>query len=620
MSANLSSSLGANLSANLSTGDRQPGASRPPASASRRAIMAPALAALFSVAWACWLYGWRVVDPRSTDWLLHGDPAQHYAGLTLFLAQPWHWPPGTIMLSGAEPSSVVFTDSIPLLALVAKAAGFPAGAQYFGLWILCCHGLIAGFAAILLRRFGAGAASAVVGSLFFATAPALLMRAYGHEALMGQFFVVAALALASGAWSLPRWALLLAAAVLVHPYLAAMVFALAGAALAAALRRRSVTPAGSARGALLLPGAALIAAWCGGYFVGDADRSGAGFGYYSANALTWFDPMDWDAFLRFHGRDPAAGAEWSALLPPLGQATQGQYEGFAYLGAGLVFLALAVAASGALRAVSRRRGRTLRIGVRQAAGPPGERLLPTSADTAGAAAAPAVPWVWLWSSCAIMALLALSTRPSVGAYIVPDWSPGETASRLAGVFRASGRFVWPLTFLFIGWIIARAARLRAGFALLCAAALVQAVDLMPKNLELRARFRTGPPGIQAAPDMRQWSRVLRGCPRVQWLDDPLADDRWVVPVVAAARTGARPVDMPLARRPASVAAGQARLREALRDGKGWRDDTVYVALRSGAQPTAVPAGFQRIWIGDYAVLAAPRCLQDAGERRYPESL
>jgi hypothetical protein len=41
---------------------------------------APLAAALVAVLFAVWIYGWRVIDPGSAAWLLHGDPAQHYLG------------------------------------------------------------------------------------------------------------------------------------------------------------------------------------------------------------------------------------------------------------------------------------------------------------------------------------------------------------------------------------------------------------------------------------------------------------------------------------------------------------------------------------------------------------
>jgi hypothetical protein len=59
------------------------------------------LAAVLGAAFAFWLYGWRVLDPTSHTWQLHGDPAIHYLGAFYFLGEPWHWPPGTMREFGA---------------------------------------------------------------------------------------------------------------------------------------------------------------------------------------------------------------------------------------------------------------------------------------------------------------------------------------------------------------------------------------------------------------------------------------------------------------------------------------------------------------------------------------
>src|SRR5690606_36749481 len=108
----------------------------------RESRIAFVVSGVLGALYALWLYGVRVVDPTSVHWLLHGDAAQHFIGLSYFLVEPWHWPLGAIRRFGSDPTSVVFTDSIPLLALPAKALGMPSGTQYFGIWMLACHALV----------------------------------------------------------------------------------------------------------------------------------------------------------------------------------------------------------------------------------------------------------------------------------------------------------------------------------------------------------------------------------------------------------------------------------------------------------------------------------------------
>lgn len=550
-------------------------------------VVLPA-AMLLGAAFAVWLYGWRVIDPASSAWLLHGDPAQHYLGAVYFLSQPWHWPPGLIRgigVGGAD-GSVMLTDALPLLALPAKLLGWPAHWQYFGLWIVACHALAAGCGLLLLRRLGCPPRALLPGALFFTLAPMLLLRAYGHEALQGQFLVLAALALALGPWRCWPWLALAPLAAAVHPYLAAMVLGLLLAAVVAALGE-GVGPRSQVLGTLAV--ASLLAAGTAflvGAFGLGGQLSAEGFGFFSANLLTWFDPMDWADFLARFGRDVAQGREWSTVLPALGQATAGQYEGFAYLGLGmlaLLGLALVTAA------------------------------LPTpSAKSQGT---PVQRTLWVLAACLAVALLAFTHRPSLGSRVLFELPLAPPVETLLGLFRASGRFIWPLTYLLMALAIARVGRLPGGAALLATALALQVYDLSGKFSELRDRFLRGPPGIAAAPTGPVWGQALAACPRVELLFWPAQDARWITPALAAARSGASITPLPLARpRPQDQ---QAALR-ALAAGRNWRDDTLYVALPVPV-PASVPApaGFVTLTEDGYQLFAAPRCLPGAAPAATP---
>ena len=66
--------------------------------------------------------GDQFLDPTNVAWLEGGDPLQHYLGWAFYRNSPWTWPVGLNPLYGMEFSnSIVFTDSIPLLAIPFKA-------------------------------------------------------------------------------------------------------------------------------------------------------------------------------------------------------------------------------------------------------------------------------------------------------------------------------------------------------------------------------------------------------------------------------------------------------------------------------------------------------------------
>ncbi|ROZ77453.1 DUF6311 domain-containing protein [Ramlibacter sp. WS9] len=556
--------------------------------ASRRTPLAvAALATLF----AAWLYGWRVIDPTSTAWLLHGDPAQHYLGSVFFLGEPWHWPPGLITRFGEQPTSVVFTDAIPLVVLLAKLLQVPPGTQYFGLWMVLCHALSAWWGVQLLRRMGLTHPLALAGGgLVLATAPALLFRAYGHEALMGHFLVIAALERMLAPWRSWPWLALAAVAVLVHPYLALMVCVLAAASGLAAWKEGAI---GSARLFVLGGGWGLLLAgeaWLAGYFAGSGEISAAGHRWFTANLLTWFDPMSWKAFMAW--KASLAGdtvvlepvREWSRWLPGLKQAQVGQYEGFAYFGAGaLLAAAVAVGAAASGRAAP-----------------------PTATRTRWTAAIVAALFFALWS---------LSARPTLGGVVLADIPLGSLGERIVGVFRASGRFIWPATYLAMAWALATAGRLRWGVGLLVLVLVVQQADLFYKYKEFRIRFRSGPADIEQPTADPVWQQALVRCPRLEMVSGPQPKGKWVAAALAAGRAEASFYPAPTARYSPEAAAARQETVKKLIGENGWRRDVVYMLvspLPDGVPvekvATALPAGMRHVRADGYDLAVPDACL------------
>lgn len=85
------------------------------------------------------LYGVRVLDPTCVDWILNNpspDPSQHYLGWAFFRNSTVRLPYVGANYSVIYPyrTSILFTDSIPLLALLGKLFSpiLPARFQYFG--------------------------------------------------------------------------------------------------------------------------------------------------------------------------------------------------------------------------------------------------------------------------------------------------------------------------------------------------------------------------------------------------------------------------------------------------------------------------------------------------------
>lgn len=185
----------------------------------------PLTGALLGVLVFLAVYGVRVLDPTSVDWILNSlspDPIQHYLGWELFRRSPVHLPYIGANYNAVYPfrTSVLFTDSLPLAALFFKLLGgiLPTRFQYFGWWGLLCYALQGGLAQAVIARiagvqptFGRddkskaavaiimspGQAAKLWGSVLGAGVlvlfPALTIRMFAHTALAANWLVLLAL-------------------------------------------------------------------------------------------------------------------------------------------------------------------------------------------------------------------------------------------------------------------------------------------------------------------------------------------------------------------------------------------------------------------------------------------
>ena len=356
------------------------------------------------------VYGAFLLNPLHADWLMgRTDLTQHYLGWLSYRNSRWYWPLGlTDRLSYPYPVSVMFTDSIPLLAVPGKLLRgiLPGDFQYFGLWGLACYLLSGIYALRILRRFVPSRAYCVFMALILTFTPTVLQRTYMHSALGAVWLLFAALHLYFSAPELSdrqlifRWSLLGFLCAAVHPYLLLMCgIVLTGSCLEIFLRKKACTPAH-----LSLPGfvgSAALTVWILGGFSGGFENSGDGLGVFSWNLNALFNPMNCSAF-----------------LPSLPITGAGQYEGFTYLGAGgilMLLLSLAgVLCSRSLRAKIRRRMSAL----------------------AG-----------LVLILAVSFPLAVSPSVSFGDRVLFTLPCPEILRKMLGTFRAGGRIGWIYLFL-----------------------------------------------------------------------------------------------------------------------------------------------------------------------------
>jgi hypothetical protein len=319
-----------------------------------------------------------------------------------------------------EGESVALLDLNPLAAVVLKPLSplLPEPFQYFGIEVVLACALQFFFAFRIFRLIlGTDVIGIALCSVFFLLAPPLNYRFMGHYSLTNHWLLLAALLVflqaqteighptqAKEAWvghpSIRHFAIagivLTAISVGINPYLAFQVLAVLTAGVVSVLWQRRVTLAKAAGIMVLFCATGFVVAYCLGLVIeGGRGYKSGGYRVFSMNLLSLVDPRGWN----------------SILLLRIASATSGQYEGYNYLGVGVLALALIVVVA----AVVQRR-----------------KL-------------PALDRQWvipLLLCCGALTLLALSTKITLASRTLVDLDPGEKLSPYLASLRASGRLFW----------------------------------------------------------------------------------------------------------------------------------------------------------------------------------
>lgn len=257
-----------------------------------------------------------------------GDLPQHVTGWLLFAKDAWRWPLlKTQLINPPEGAHIALMDSIPLAALLSKPFEplLPENFHYFGLWHLLNKVLIACGAVFLLRSLRqndvlVGLAGACLALLLPATLTRLMHTALGSQGLLlvalGLYFRLVEEKDFRRPYNI-AFMVLNGALLLIHPYLLAMAFPVLLVAVADRTLRYQ-----DWKGALELIVSsllfvALLAVLLG--YGGSPSDTNDTFRIFSMNLTS-----------------PVCGGSLSFCSAI--DATNGQYEGVNYLGAGVLLI------------------------------------------------------------------------------------------------------------------------------------------------------------------------------------------------------------------------------------------------------------------------------------------
>jgi hypothetical protein len=404
------------------------------------------------------VFGSHALDITHLGWALEGDAAYHVVGVHFFRGEPWGFPIGAIRNYGYPyGTGLLGIEGYPFLLLVKLLnQWFPQEPlQFHGIWMLICYVLQGVAGMLLMRRVSSCILIRTLGTMLFIINPIMLLRAGAHTSLMSHFLILFAINLlfaeAITRKTIVAWATVFFFSLWIHVYLLVMCFILL---LAFLYKQLVIEKSCTIRMAIWLCVVSLTPCVALFFILNPITPSSdfhKGFGYHSMNLNALINPLEgaWSKFLSTQPWGP------------------GQFEGYNYLGAGIIFLTCALVLQAQELFFQKK-------------------------------------WLqenhWLLLLCFALTFYAVSNVVTLGSLTLVHY-PNIYGS-LAETFRASGRFFWPVWYLILFGILqllAQKATGRTALAMLMCVIIIQAYDLSGMFHGFHTKFHSG----------KQWETPLK---------------------------------------------------------------------------------------------------------------
>ena len=369
-----------------------------------------------------------------------GDPGAHYIGWRFFRDSDWQLCPGLMnRIDYPYSVSVIFTDSLPLMAVIFKLLRgiLPVEFNYLGLWTAFSFFMQGAAGAMILGLYaGDGDIKnvdpgfsfsdllVIIGSVFFILTPACVIRAFWHTTLTSHFLILFSLYLFFGRERLSKrfsmpvrllfWGILGFLCGSIHLYFLG-ICGLIACAYACDEWLRSDEGLFSFLAPLSFGISGLITIWLLGAFDSGMGSGAPGFGHYSFNLNSLFNGYGWSEIFNF----------------PYYELDQ--IEGFAYLGFGMIALILL---SGGMML---------------------HRIMSPLVSSLRRQPLPERDASEMHSTCLTSAMvlfvvsimIAVSCNVTIGDRLLLsfDLSGSGVIHRISDIFRSSGRFSWIAVYL-----------------------------------------------------------------------------------------------------------------------------------------------------------------------------
>lgn len=355
------------------------------------------------------IYGYKVIDVTYDNWILESNSelTQHYLGWKYFRKSDFTIPIGLIDGLLPQKVSIIYTDSIPIFAILFKTISFllPETFQYFGIWGILCFALQGGFAAVIFKKYISNPVIILMASIIICINPIVLQRMFFHTALAGQWVILATIFICIYNEIFKQYktkilvrCILACLAVSIHMYYIPMVLGILffHFIYQVMIGKKWIKQIWFVIIPIIV---ALLTMFLLGAFYGSIDVKESGFGYYSANLNALFNPQGTSTILN--------------SLPLF----NGQDEGYSYLGLGVIILLCLGVIGLFINHKKIKFSKVEKIGI----------------------------FVWCVFTI-VFFLYAISNRITWGDKVLINLPLPDKLLSIFSIFRASARFMWPIVY------------------------------------------------------------------------------------------------------------------------------------------------------------------------------
>lgn len=357
---------------------------------------------------------------------------------------------------------ILFTDSIPLISMIFKIFSpiLPETFQFIGIYILVCFILQGVSSAMIAKLFTKNKIIILISTMLFVFSPIMIERAFRHSALTSHWLLTFSIYLLLKSkiegYAKCKWQFILlnVLATGITPYFMGMIMGIILIiVLGAFLRKRKMIKY------IIFFFMNIFSILTFGFITGAIGGSngldGWGFGVFSMNLNSIINPS-------------SLGIEtWSLFLKNRPQIL-GNYDGFNYLGAGIILALIGIC----IRELVIKYDKNLF-----------ERFNNFFRRN-----------IEIIIGCCAFTIYSLSNVVTLNDKILFSYNLPKIILKFCGIFRASGRFFWPvyyMIFIYVLFYVVRKFSTRKACMLLITILIFQIADLSPAIKEKNNYFNSG---------------------------------------------------------------------------------------------------------------------------------